>query len=183
MPKKDVVDLELDVQGLSLAPKQSILVAPPPEEQGTPQVSLHPQGDACAQHFLAMITEGSHQDRIHGLVEEGNTAEQVMIALLKSALDSDTWHAARTFMEEAGGDVQRGSGDVIRRPCLFCRCDFLPERAGQRYCCNACAYRAEGGVPGAGCHAFPFHVHGSLSGNPSRESLPPKSSEYPWAPS
>lgn len=112
-----------------------------------PAESWHVAGRDCAGHFLVMLTEGEHRARLDVLREDGSSDEQICLSLLKTALDSDIWHAAQSFMEESGQDTRRGKGDVLARPCLQCQLEFLPHRTGQRFCCNACAYRAEGISP------------------------------------
>lgn len=111
-------------------------------------IEPHVHGECCARYFFSLMTEGSHRDRISIFQEEGHSDEQTLIALLKTVLDSGVWHGARSFMDEAGIDAKRGRGEISPlTACQFCAREFPATRTGQRFCCNACAYRAEGLSP------------------------------------
>lgn len=129
------------------------------QKQQPPSLPDHKHGEKCATYFFSLMTEGSHRDRISVFQEEGHSDDQILVALLKTVLDSGIWHSARGFMDEAVIDVMRGRGDIAKMTsCAFCAHDFPPSRTGQRFCCNACAYRAEGLSPTVphedGCHAW-----------------------------
>lgn len=119
---------------------------PTQERQPDTERSTHVIGEDCASHFANAITEESHRHRLEKFLEDGNLLEDVLVSLLKTALDSDNWHAASGYMEDARETVQVIHGKRTYH-CPVCKCVFEPERMGQKFCCNACAYQSQGLTP------------------------------------
>lgn len=109
----------------------------------------HKPGIGCAQHFIQKLPDPQHQIRLEAIMENDGVNEEVAFLTFVVAAFETRDLNPMAFIEDAMAlaGTQRVYGRSQVKECPICHLDFVPDRGGQVFCCNADGARAQGLAP------------------------------------